>query len=396
MTHHIKTYNQIANAGLSLLDEQYKVNAADADPDAILLRSHSLHNEPLPSSVQAIARAGAGTNNIPVESFTEQGVVVFNTPGANANAVKELVLSCLIASARNLFSAITWTNSLKGSTNVAQQVEANKKAFIGNEIRGKKLGVIGLGNIGSVVANDALSLDMDVVAYDPFVSVDVAWMISRNVQRVHNLEELLATCDYITIHVPLSEKTTGFIDEKAFKAMKKGIQFINFARGELVDEQALEAALKDGTVGKYITDFPNDRIFELENVVAIPHLGASTLESEENCAVMAATQLKNFLETGNIRNAVNLPNIDLPLTSPGRLTIMHKNVPNMVGQISTLLAERAFNIADMVNRSRGSWAYTLIDIDNKLTDPEAVDILNRLQNIEGVVRARHIANGWHK
>ncbi|WP_227394414.1 phosphoglycerate dehydrogenase [Jeotgalibacillus aurantiacus] len=394
MTYQIKTYNQIAKKGLDLLDSQYEINT-DQNPDAILLRSHKLHGQPIPNSVQAIARAGAGTNNIPIDQCTEQGIVVFNTPGANANAVKELVISCLIASARNLFDAIKWTSTLNGEQNVSEKVEANKKAFIGHEISGKKLGVIGLGNIGSVVANDALALDMDVMAYDPFVSVDVAWTISRNVQRVHQLEELLAVCDYITIHVPLSPKTTGLIDAKAFKAMKKGIQFINFARGELVDEVALKEALADGTVGKYITDFPNDEIFGLDNVVATPHLGASTTESEENCAVMAARQLKNYLETGNIKNAVNFPNVSLPLTSPGRLTIMHRNIPNMVGQFSNLLAERNFNIADMLNRSRGDWAYTLIDIDNKLNDDEANDIMARLQNIEGVVKARHIANGWH-
>ncbi|PPA70302.1 phosphoglycerate dehydrogenase [Jeotgalibacillus proteolyticus] len=393
MTYQIQTYNQIAEAGLSLFEDSYTINSAES-PDAILLRSHSLHDQAINDSVKAIARAGAGTNNIPLEDCTSKGIVVFNTPGANANAVKELVLSCLIASARNLFDAIHWTNSLEGTANVAGQVEANKKAFIGHEISGKKLGVIGLGNIGSIVANDALALDMDVMAYDPFVSVDVAWTISRNVQRVHNLEELLFACDYISIHVPLSEKTTGFIDAKAFRAMKKGIHFINFARGELVDEQALTEALADGTVGKYITDFPNDHLFGVENVVAIPHLGASTTESEENCAVMAARQLKVFLETGNIRNSVNLPNVSLPLTSPGRLTIMHKNIPNMVGQFSTLLAEREFNIADMLNRSRGEWAYTMIDIDNKLSEEHETDILNRLQKIEGVVKVRHISNGW--
>lgn len=394
MAYQIQTYNQIAEAGLSLLQDPYEINTVQ-HPDGILLRSHSLHGQSLPSSVKAIARAGAGTNNIPLDKCSENGIVVFNTPGANANAVKELVLSCLIASARNLFEAIQWTGSLAGTTNVAGQVEANKKAFIGHEISGKRLGVIGLGNIGSIVANDALALDMDVMAYDPFVSVDVAWTISRNVKRVHQLEELLSTCDYITIHVPLSEKTTGFIDTKAFRSMKKGIQFINFARGELVDESSLIEALENGTVGKYITDFPNDQLFGLKNVVAIPHLGASTSESEENCAIMAARQLKMFLETGNIRNSVNLPNVSLPLTSPGRLTIMHKNIPNMVGQFSTLLAEREFNIADMLNRSRGDWAYTLIDIDNKLSDDQAEDILTRLHKINGVVKARHLPNGWH-
>ncbi|MDZ5711287.1 phosphoglycerate dehydrogenase [Jeotgalibacillus haloalkalitolerans] len=394
MTYQIQTYNKIADAGLKLLDEQYKINESN-EPDAILLRSHKLHNQPIPNSVQAIARAGAGTNNIPIEQCSEQGVVVFNTPGANANAVKELVISCLIASSRNLFRAVQWTHSLKGETEIPEKVEANKKAFIGHEVAGKKLGVIGLGNIGSVVANDALALDMEVMAYDPFVSVDVAWTISRSVKRVHQLEELLAQCDFITIHVPLSPKTTGIIDEKAFKAMKKGIHFINFARGELVDHAALKKALEDGTVGKYITDFPSDDIFGMDNVVATPHLGASTTESEENCAVMAARQLKNYLETGNIKNAVNLPNVSLPLTSPGRLTIMHRNIPNMLGQFSQLLAERNFNIADMLNRSRGEFAYTLIDIDNKLNDEEAADIMNRFQKIEGVIRARHIANGWH-
>ncbi|MFB1082149.1 phosphoglycerate dehydrogenase [Jeotgalibacillus sp. JSM ZJ347] len=394
MTYQIQTYNKIADAGLQLLDEQYQINASN-EPDAILLRSHKLHNQPIPQSVQAIARAGAGTNNIPIDQCSEQGVVVFNTPGANANAVKELVISCLIASSRNLFRAVQWTHSLKGETEIPEKVEANKKAFIGHEVAGKKLGVIGLGNIGSVVANDALALDMDVMAYDPFVSVDVAWTISRSVKRVHQLEELLSQCDFITIHVPLSPKTTGIIDQKAFKAMKKGIHFINFARGELVDHAALKTALQDGTVGKYITDFPSDDIFGMDNVVATPHLGASTTESEENCAIMAARQLKNYLETGNIKNAVNLPNVSLPLTSPGRLTIMHRNIPNMLGQFSQLLAERNFNIADMLNRSRGEFAYTLIDIDNKLNDAEAEDIMNRLQKIEGVIRARHIANGWH-
>ncbi|UTE77270.1 phosphoglycerate dehydrogenase [Rossellomorea sp. KS-H15a] len=388
----INTYNAISQSGLSLIEDDlnYHLNG-NGDPDGILVRSKNLHDYDFPASVKAIARAGAGVNNIPIDLCTEKGIVVFNTPGANANAVKELVLANLIASSRNLYSAVGWTNSLKETEeDVPGVVEARKKEFVGSEIKGKKLGVVGLGAIGVLVANDALALGMDVVAYDPFISVDAAWRLSQDVKRAHQIEEVWAECDFVTLHIPLTDKTASFVSEEAFGKMKKGMTILNFSRGELVEEDAMAAALESGIVRKYVTDFPNEKVLAMKNVVPVPHLGASTVESEENCAIMATKQLKTYLETGNIKHAVNLPDVELPYSGKMRVTVMHQNIPNMVGQIATVLSGYAVNIADMINRSKNTWAYTMIDLDQKLAEDEQAEVKQKMKNITGVVSVRLI------
>ncbi|MES9682239.1 3-phosphoglycerate dehydrogenase [Bacillus sp. AFS001701] len=383
----IQTLNNISEHGIKEFPlENYSINNQLTEPDGILLRSHSMHEMTIPSSVKAIARAGAGVNNIPIDECTSRGIVVFNTPGANANAVKELVLTSLFLSSRRIIEGIEWTRSLFGEENVTKIVEAGKKEFAGAEIAGKKLGIIGLGAIGALVANDALALDMEVYGYDPYISVETAWRLSRNVKRIDNLEQMFSTCDYITIHVPLTPETKGFVNEKLLSGMKKGARLLNFSRSELVDDVALEYALNNGTVGVYVTDFPNEKVIGMKNVIPIPHLGASTTESEENCARMAAKQLKNYLETGNIKNSVNFPNVELPYTGKKRITIAHKNIPNMVGQITGLLAKYQVNIADMLNRSKGAFAYTMIDLDETINGP----VEQLLKGIEGVISVRII------
>ncbi|PGL71376.1 phosphoglycerate dehydrogenase [Bacillus sp. AFS055030] len=383
----IQTLNNISEHGIKEFSlENYYVNNQLNEPDGILLRSHSMHEMSIPSSVKAIARAGAGVNNIPIDECTSRGIVVFNTPGANANAVKELVLTSLFLSSRRIIEGIEWTRSLFGEENVSKIVEAGKKEFAGTEIAGKKLGIIGLGAIGALVANDALALDMEVYGYDPYISVETAWRLSRNVQRIDNLEQIFSICDYITIHVPLTPETKAFVNEKLLSVMKKGSKLLNFSRSELVDDTALEYALNNGTVGAYVTDFPNEKVIGMKNVIPIPHLGASTTESEENCARMAAKQLKNYLETGNIKNSVNFPNVELPYTGKKRITIAHKNIPNMVGQITGLLANYQVNIADMLNRSKGAFAYTMIDLDETINGP----VEQMLKEIEGVISVRII------
>ncbi|MDH2889791.1 MULTISPECIES: phosphoglycerate dehydrogenase [Bacillus cereus group] len=387
---HIQTLNQIAEKGLQVFAaERYNIGQRIEHPDGILLRSYSLHQEELSKNLKAIARAGAGVNNIPIDRCTEKGIVVFNTPGANANAVKELILASFILSSRNIINGVSWTKGLEGKE-IPQLVEAGKKQFVGSEIAGKRLGVIGLGAIGALVANDALSLGMDVVGYDPYISVETAWRLSTHVQRAFSLDEIFATCDYITLHIPLTEQTRGIIGEHAVRMMKKGMRLFNFSRGELVDETALEKALEEETINHYMTDFPNENVIKMKNVVATPHLGASTYESEENCAVMAACQLRDYLETGNIRNSVNYPNVELPYVGKKRITIMHQNVPNMVGQITGCLAEHHINIADMINRSKNSWAYTMIDIDNGMDDRMKENIVENIRRITGVVAVRMI------
>ncbi|MCP8970731.1 phosphoglycerate dehydrogenase [Ectobacillus ponti] len=388
----IQTLNNIAASGLMVFpEERYEIGTTQENPDGILVRSASMHSMELPENVKAIARAGAGVNNIPVADMTERGVVVFNTPGANANAVKEMVLASMLLSARNLVDGIQWAKSLQGQGDaVPQLVEAGKKEFAGTEIKGKKLGIIGLGAIGALVANDALALDMDVMGYDPYVSVETAWRLSRQVQRAMNLEQIYAECDYITIHVPLLEQTREMLNAAAFRSMKRGVRILNFSRGELVNETDLRAALEEGIVGAYVTDFPNENVLGMKNVIPIPHLGASSQESEENCAKMAARQLREYLETGNIRNSVNYPNVEIPYIGKKRLTIAHKNVPNMVGQMTGCLADYGINIADMINRSKGPWAYTIIDIDNGIAEETKQAIVDKIRSIEGVVNARLI------
>ncbi|MDQ0253080.1 D-3-phosphoglycerate dehydrogenase [Evansella vedderi] len=393
-TNTIKTLNNIAEVGLNEFKKgNFTIDDSNENPDAVVVRSFNMHSMEFGSNLKAIARAGAGVNNIPVDKCTEQGIVVFNTPGANANAVKELVLTSLIASSRNLFDGVAWAKSLAEKTegeDVAKLVEAGKKQFVGKEIRGKTLGVIGLGAIGALVANDALNLDMEVIGYDPFISVDTAWNLSRNVHRAMTIEQLFAYSDFITVHVPLTNDTKGMFNEEAFKQMKKGVHILNFSRDGLVNEEDMGVALKNGTVGKYITDFPNENVLKMENVIPIPHLGASTAESEENCAIMASRQVKEYLETGNVKNSVNFPNADLPYTGKRRVAAFHMNVPNMVGQITGAISDYHLNIADMVNRSRGDYAYTMIDIDNKINGDTIPGLLEKIKQIKGIISVRVI------
>ncbi|MED4036807.1 phosphoglycerate dehydrogenase [Niallia taxi] len=386
----IKTLNNIAGSGLNVFKkENFIIDNDSENPDAIVVRSYNMHAIDFGDKLKAIARAGAGVNNIPVEKCTEQGIVVFNTPGANANAVKEMVLTSLMASSRNLFDGVAWAKNLKDEgEQIPKLVEAGKKQFVGKEIKGKTLGVIGLGAIGALVANDALDLDMDVIGFDPFISVDTAWNLSRNVQRAMTLEQLFAESDYITVHVPLTNDTKGMFNKEAFSIMKEGVQILNFSRGELVNEIDMAVALENGEVGRYITDFPNENVLKMKNIIPVPHLGASTQESEENCAIMAARQVKDYLETGNIKNSVNFPNVYLPYTGKQRVAAFHKNVPNMVGQITMAISGYSLNIADMVNRSRGEYAYTMIDIDNEVEGDIIPALEAKIREIEGIVTTR--------
>lgn len=388
----IKTLNNIAESGLKVFEKgPFTIDDQSENPDAIVVRSFNMHDLELGGNVKAIARAGVGVNNIPIQKCTEKGIVVFNTPGANANAVKEMVLTALMATSRNLFAGISWTKTLEDKGDqIPALVEKGKKQFVGKEIKGKTLGVIGLGAIGALVANDALDLDMDVIGFDPFISVDTAWNLSRNVQRAMSLEQLFAESDYITVHVPLTNDTKGMFNKETFSIMKPGVHIINFSRGELVNEIDMAVALEDGIVGKYMTDFPNENVLKMKNTICTPHLGASTNESEENCAIMAARQTKEFLETGNIKNSVNFPNASLPYTGKTRVTAFHKNVPNMVGQITSAISNYELNIADMVNRSRGEYAYTMIDIDNKVNGDIVPSLLEKIKQITGIISARVI------
>lgn len=384
----IQTLNKISPAGLELFPrESYEIASEILNPDAILVRSASLHEVEIPSTVKAIARAGAGVNNIPVQQCAERGIVVFNTPGANANAVKELVLAGLLISSRKVVQGVAWTKSLIGKGDeVPKLVEKGKSNFAGPEIRGKRLGVIGLGAIGVMVANDAVELGMRVMGYDPFISVEAAWGLSRNVKRAQGLETLLAECDYVTLHVPLNDKTRGMINRERLAIMKKGARLLNFARGGLVNNEDLKNAFEEGKISAYVTDFPDEEVLKYENVIALPHLGASTPESEDNCAIMAVDQLKNFLEYGNTKNAVNFPDCDLGIPEKTRLVIANKNVPNMVGQITTALASEKINIANMINRHKGDFAYNIIDTDSEIHD----GVKEALSAIEGVIMVRLI------
>ncbi|XJZ27276.1 phosphoglycerate dehydrogenase [Bacillota bacterium Lsc_1132] len=388
----IKTLNNISESGLNVFhNDAFTVDNDCENPDAIIVRSFNMHSMEFGANLKAIARAGAGVNNIPVEKCTEQGIVVFNTPGANANAVKELVLTTLMASSRNLFTAVAWTNTLDGEgEQIPKLVEAGKKQFVGNEIKGKTLGVIGLGAIGALVANDAIALDMDVIGFDPYISVDTAWNLSRTVRRALTIEELFANADFITVHTPLTDDTRGMFNQATFSMMKPGVHILNFSRGELVNEMDMKIALESGLVGKYITDFPNENVLKMKNTVCIPHLGASTKESEENCAIMAGRQIRDFLQTGNIKNSVNFPNTNLPYTGKQRVAVFHQNVPGMVGKITSAISNYDLNIADMVNRSRGEYAYTMIDVDNNVASNIIPYIEGKIRQIEGIVTARII------
>ncbi len=382
----IKTYNKISKTGLSVLDKGGYVYGDEVEaPIGAVVRSASLHDTAFPESLLAIARAGAGTNNIPIDRCSEEGIVVFNTPGANANAVKELVIAGLLISSRRIVNAIEWAQTLKGNgAEVGKMVEKGKSAFGGPEISGKSLGVIGLGAIGVRVANAANALGMKVYGYDPYVSVNAAWSLTHNVIHAMDIKEIYEKCDYITIHVPLTPETKGFINAEAISLMKDEVRILNFSRADLVDSSAVLAALENGKVAKYVTDFPTDEVLGHEGVIAIPHLGASTPESEDNCAKMAAEELTDYIENGNITNSVNLPNISMPRSSAIRVCIIHKNIPTMLTQITQTMAKDNINIENMLNKSKKEYAYTLLDI----TDGDKEKIEAELNAIEGIIRVR--------
>ncbi|MEZ5129068.1 MAG: phosphoglycerate dehydrogenase [Micropruina glycogenica] len=389
MPFRIRTLNAISQVGLSRLPgDKYTVGHDVTSPDALLVRSASLHNQPIEPSVLAVARAGAGTNNIPIAEFSKLGVPVFNTPGANANAVKELVVAGLFLAARNIVDAAAFAHRLEGDhATMDKLVEAGKKNYVGFELPGRTLGVIGLGAIGVEVANVALSLGMNVLGYDPGITVQHAWALSSQVEHVTDLDELLKRSDIVTLHVPLVAGTKGLIGASQFQAMKSSAVLLNFARGPIVDEPALIEALEAGQLRGYVCDFPTPTLNKRPRVVTLPHLGASTNEAEENCARMAADELRWYLEEGTIQNSVNFPDARLPRAEgTSRLSISNSNVPNMVGQISTMLAEAGLNIADLLNKSRGDLAYTLVDVEGEVPD----DLPAKIKGIEGVLSARLI------
>ncbi len=384
----IQKLNKISTEGLKRLPaDNYEYAADIMNPDAIIVRSADMHKMELPQSLLAVARAGAGVNNIPVSVCSERGIVVFNTPGANANAVKELVLLGLLLSSRKVYEGIAWTKGLAGKGDeVPQMIEKGKSSFIGPEIKGKKLGVIGLGAIGVMVANDALSLGMEVSGYDPFISVEAAWGLSRSVKRAISLDSLIADSDYLTLHAPLNDSTKGILNKDKFALMKKGIRIVNFARGGLVNNADLKAAIENESVACYVTDFPDDGLVDVDKVIPIPHLGASTPESEENCAIMAADQLKEFLEKGNIINSVNFPDCTLAYLNTRRILIANKNIPAIIGSITQTLAEEKINITDMLNKSKGDYAYNIIDIDGDINEKTVM----ALRGIKDILMVRVI------
>ncbi|OJU11161.1 MAG: 3-phosphoglycerate dehydrogenase [Clostridiales bacterium 43-6] len=380
----IKTLNKISPYGLDNFDQKYYTYGDDIEnPDAVMVRSASMHEYEMPASLKAIARAGAGVNNIPVDKCSEAGIVVFNTPGANANAVKEMVVTGLLISSRKVIPAIDWARTLKGNgAEVGKLVEKGKGAFTGPEIHGKTLGVVGLGAIGILVANAAKALGMEVYGYDPYLSVEAAWNLSSSINHAKSLKEIYNNCDYITIHVPLNSETRGMINDESIGSMKQGVRILNFSRAELVVDGDIIKALETGKVSVYVTDFPTDEVLCTEGVIAIPHLGASTPESEDNCAVMAARELINFLETGNIINSVNLPDVDMPKTTDSRICVIHKNIPNMLTQISGLVAQNNINIENMINKSKKDYAYTVLDVTTEVS----CELTEKITGIEGVIR----------
>lgn len=383
----IHCLNAISKYGTDLLTADYELTDDFSQAEGVLVRSAAMHEMEFGDSLLAIARAGAGVNNIPLERCAENGIVVFNTPGANANGVKELVLAGMLLAARDITGGIAWCQDNKEDENIAKTVEKAKKAFAGYEIKGKKLGVIGLGAIGAEVANAAAALGMEVYGYDPYISINAAWGLSRDVKHITSVDSIYQECDYITVHVPLMDATKGMIDEKALEQMKDGVVVLNFARDRLVDDDAMAAALKSGKVRRYVTDFPNPKSVNMEHVIAIPHLGASTEESEDNCAKMAVKEMMDYLENGNIRNSVNYPGCDMGVCrTVSRVAVFHLNIPNMIGQVTGTLASGNVNISDMTNKSRDKFAYTLLDLESK-ADEATVE---KLRKIEGVLRVRVI------
>ncbi|MBE5993341.1 MAG: 3-phosphoglycerate dehydrogenase [Paenibacillaceae bacterium] len=383
----IHCLNAISTYGTALLTEDYELTNQMEGADGVLVRSASMHEMALPDGLLAIARAGAGVNNIPLEACAAEGIVVFNTPGANANGVKELVIAGLMLASRDIEGGIRWCKENQEDENISKSAEKAKSAFAGCEIRGKKLGVIGLGAIGAEVANACSSLGMDVYGYDPFISVNAAWRLSRNVKHITAVETIYKECDYITLHVPLVDATKGMINKAAFDNMKDGAVILNFARDILVNEADMAEALKSGKIKKYVSDFPNPTSVHMEGAIVIPHLGASTEESEDNCAKMAVEEIMDYIDNGNIRNSVNFPACDMGIcNAASRIAVLHLNIPNMIGQITGTLAAGNVNISDMTNKSREKYAYTLLDLENV---PDAVSI-QKLNAIKGVIRVRVI------
>lgn len=384
----IKTYNKIASVGTDLFDKAtYTVSDGAAAPVGAIVRSAALHDEQFPETLLAIARAGAGTNNIPIDRCSEEGIVVFNTPSANANAVKELVIAGLFLASRKVIPAIDWAKTLKGNgSEVGKMVEKGKGAFAGPEIRGKKLGVVGLGAIGVLVANAANQLGMTVYGYDPYLSLQNAWNLSHNIKRATELKEIYENCDYISLHIPLNAATKGTVNKDALAQMKNGVRILNFARDGLVVSEDMLSALESGKVASYVVDFPTDEMLGVPNVVAIPHLGASTPESEDNCAVMAAKELIDYIENGNITNSVNLPNVSMAKSGAYRVCVIHKNVPNILSTITTSFAKDNINIENMVNQSKGDMAYTILDVNQC----DADELTAHLAVLDGVIRTRII------
>lgn len=383
--YNILTLNKISQTGLCRFDDKYTCSTNTETPDAILVRSASMHDMAFDEKTLAIARAGAGVNNIPVDRCSEEGIVVFNTPGANANAVKELVIAGLLLSSRKVIPAIEWAKTLKGNGDtVPKDVEKGKSAFAGPEILGKTLGVVGLGAIGILVANTAAALGMKVIGYDPYLSVKQGISLSHHVKFTDDINEIMANAEYISLHVPLNNDTRGLINKDSIAQMKDNVRILNFARGELVDTNDILEALQNGEVAAYVTDFPNDAVIGAPGVIAIPHLGASTPESEDNCAIMAVDQIADFLENGNIVNSVNFPAISLPASNKHRLTIAHKNVAGIVSKITSAFANEDVNIDNMVNKSKGENAYTIVETDTEVS-PEAIEAL---KNINGIIRIR--------
>lgn len=379
--------NPIADVGLNLFTEDYKKTEDLNEAQAVLVRSAAMHDLELPENLQAIARAGAGVNNIPLDKCAEQGIVVFNTPGANANGVKELVFAGMLLASRDVVGGINWVLENQENENVKKDAEKAKKAFAGCEMAGKKLGVIGLGAIGVKVANAATHMGMEVYGYDPFISVNAAWSLSRNVKHINSVEEIYSECDYITIHVPLLDDTKKMLNKEAFDQMKDGVVILNFARDLLVDEEAILTAISEGKVKKYVTDFPNPTTAGQEGCIVIPHLGASTQESEDNCAVMAVKEIKDYLENGNIRNSVNFPNCSMGVCAQaGRIAILHKNSKGIIGKFSNILGDADINITDLTNKSRGDYAYSLLDLEASVTE----ETVKQLEALENVLKVRVI------
>lgn len=379
--------NPIAAIGLDIFDYTYnKVDALD-DADMVLVRSAAMHDLQLPENLKAIARAGAGVNNIPVDQCSEQGIVVFNTPGANANGVKELVIAGLMLASRDILGGIDWVQSIKGEEGIGKLVEKGKGKFAGKEISGKKLGVIGLGAIGVLVANAANRLGMEVYGCDPYISIDHAWNLSRDIIHVKTKEEIYRNCDYITVHVPLLDDTKKMINKETLSMMKDGVVILNFSRDLLVNDSDIAEAIKTGKVAKYITDFPNEKTANMPGVIAIPHLGASTAESEDNCAIMAVRQLRDYMEYGTIKNSVNYPDCDAGVCmTAGRIAINHKNIPSMLTKFTGVLGNENINIANLINKSKGNYAYSVFDIEAASTQ----DLVDKLTAIEGVLKVRII------